>query len=131
AAASSLTPLALGGEPPLRGGGTAPRSHRRARACPRTPAPAGADARAGALPDRSGAQTGLVEGLLRLRRQSLRRPVARAGSRGKARDRRGPDAVQSRPPALRSDAYSSAGGRPPAPRRLRAPSAARVDRVAA
>src|SRR5207237_7944801 len=68
--------LAPGREPPLRGSGTAAGSHRGARARPRAPAPAGAPGQAGALPARPGDRTGLAEGLLRLRRPSLRLPLA-------------------------------------------------------
>ena len=80
-----------------------------------------------ALPDRSGNRAGLAEGLLRLRRRSLRRSRAAARSGRESRDRGGAGAVPGLPRAgRRGSADSSTGRRPSAPRRLRPPPADRA-----
>ena len=84
---------------PLRGGSTAARPDRRPRARRRAPAPAQGAAQTRALPDRPCARARLAEGVLRLRRRSLRRSLTAPGRGREAADRRGAGALSVAPAA--------------------------------
>jgi DNA polymerase III epsilon subunit family exonuclease len=75
-------------------------------------------------------RAGLAEGILRLRRRSLRRSLAAPGERCEARGRGRAGAQSSRARQRRSHADSRPSRRPPTPRRLRPPSTARAGRAA-
>ena len=74
-----------------------------------------------ALSRRSRARARLAKGLLRLRRQRLRRSLTAIAGRDAAPGRGGARGLSGRTRASRTAAHSSASGRPPPPRRLRSP----------
>jgi DNA polymerase III epsilon subunit family exonuclease len=101
------------------------RSPRGAGGRARAPAPPRAPAAARGLSNRPGGRAWLAKGVLRRRREGLRRPLTSTGRGGAARDRRWARRLPRRARRRRA-ADARAGGRPVAPRRLRSPSPARA-----